>query len=92
MIHVFPFDDQFILLDVESGAVHTLDETAYRVVKAIQEGEDPFALGIDEQDVKEIQEELEALEAAGALHAAEAEAPAVWVRALPTRPPSAPRG
>ena len=78
MIHVFPFDDQFILLDVESGAVHTLDETAYRVVKAIQEGEDPFALGIDEQDVKEIQEELEALEAAGALHAAEAEAPAVW--------------
>lgn len=77
MIHAFPFSDIFVLLDVESGAVHELDAEAYKVVSAISEGRDPKECGVPARDVEEIAGELRALEAEGAYNAEAKSAPLV---------------
>ena len=53
MIHSFQFQDQNVLLDVESGAIHTVDDAAFAIVQAIERGEDPeialAATGVERQ-------------------------------------------
>ena len=38
MIHTFKYDSLFIALDVESGAVHCVDETAFAILEAMERG------------------------------------------------------
>ena len=71
MIHPFRFKDKYIVLDVESGAVHSLDKTAYDVVCAHNSGSDPYVLGFDASDVDEILSELAELKRNGSFDAPE---------------------
>ena len=38
MIHAFRFHDYNLILDVESGALHSVDEPAFAVVQALEKG------------------------------------------------------
>lgn len=69
MIHTFPFQDIFVLLDVESGSVHLVDEDAYRVALALERREDPYTAGFGAEVVDDILSELEELRHIGALDA-----------------------
>ncbi|MGI6193498.1 MAG: thioether cross-link-forming SCIFF peptide maturase [Christensenellales bacterium] len=82
MIHAFTYDDLFILLDVESGAVHLVDKLAYDAARMLQEQGEQEALHklsetYPKEDVKEVLSELSELAAAGDLF--HAEQPAVRV-------------
>lgn len=77
MIHAFQFEDLNILLDVESGAMHLLDNVAYQVVHAAECGEDPYALSMPKEDVAEILGELDSLKKNGAYQAEAQQAPEV---------------
>jgi uncharacterized protein len=52
-----------LVLDVESGAVHLLDELAFDVVGALCSERDPYSLGHPIEDVKSVLDELEQLKA-----------------------------
>ncbi len=66
MIHSFRFQDKNILLDVESGAIHSLDGDAFAVVQALEAGVDPFSVGVATQMVREVLADLEELRQSGA--------------------------
>lgn len=66
MIHAFAFQNGFYALDVESGALHALDEFAYNVVRTLESGADPYALPYEKKEIDELLEELDALKAQGA--------------------------
>ncbi|HRX58512.1 MAG TPA: thioether cross-link-forming SCIFF peptide maturase [Eubacteriales bacterium] len=76
-MHSFQFQDKFILVDVESGALHELDEPAFRVVQAVERGEDPLKTGVDETTVREVLADLEELKEAGAYQAEALVAPEI---------------
>lgn len=61
MIHSFKFQHHNVLLDVESGAIHTVDDAAFAVVSALERGEDPLSAGIDARTVSEVLSDLEEL-------------------------------
>ncbi len=73
MIHAFQYNDRYLLLDVESGAVHVVDELAYEAVKALEAGgreQAKAALlerGFPAADVDEVLDELAELEKEGQL-------------------------
>ncbi len=71
MIHAFTFQNNCFLLDVESGALHALDQQAYDVVRALEQNADPYALPYEREEVAEILSELDELKAEGALFAPE---------------------
>lgn len=71
MIHAFRFHDYNLILDVESGALHSVDEPAFAVVQALEKGWDVYALPYPERQIREIVEEVEALRAAGSMDAPE---------------------
>jgi len=54
MIHAFQFQDRYILLDVESGAVHLVDEPTFHVARAMEMGLDPKLSGIPKEELDEI--------------------------------------
>ena len=66
MIHAFAFQNGYYALDVESGALHALDEFAYNVVRALESGADPYALPYEKNEIDELIEELDALKAQSA--------------------------
>ncbi len=65
MIHSFKFQQHNVLLDVESGAIHELDDAAFAVVQAIERGEDPYSAGVKKDTVSEVLADLEELRAGG---------------------------
>ncbi|NCB30774.1 MAG: thioether cross-link-forming SCIFF peptide maturase, partial [Clostridia bacterium] len=71
LIHAFQFRDLYLILDVESGALHSVDEPAYAVVQALEKGWDVYALPYPERQIREIVQEVEQLRAAGSLCAPE---------------------
>jgi len=77
VIHSFRFADLNILLDVESGAIHLLDEEAFLVARAVERGEDPFASGVDASAVREVLDDLDELRRAGSLDAVAPEPPEI---------------
>jgi uncharacterized protein len=77
LIHSFQFQDQFLLVDVESGAIHKLDETALRVASALEHGEDPYQTGIAREAVSEVLADLEELRDSGSFEAKETQAPEI---------------
>lgn len=76
MIHAFRFHEYYLILDVESGALHSVDEPAYAVVQAMEKGWDIFALPYPERQIREIAAEVEELRAAGSLCSPELTPPA----------------
>lgn len=66
MIHTFSFLGDYLLVDTESGAIHRLDEDAYRVARALEQGEEPLRSGPDAADVRDICAEFDELRASGA--------------------------
>lgn len=76
MIHAFRFHELYLILDVESGALHQVDEAAYAVVQALERGWDVYGLPYPERQIREIVQEVEELKAAGSICAPEPEAPA----------------
>lgn len=71
MIHAFRFQNYYLALDVESGAVHSMDEQAYEVVRALEEGRPLESLPYPKEEVGEIVAELNSLHDAGAFEAEE---------------------
>ncbi len=71
MIHAFKFKDAinnrwlYLLLDVESGAIHELDESAYEVARKIELGESPMQCSQPEAQVYEILGEFDKLRSLG---------------------------
>lgn len=61
MIHAFRFKDLYLVLDVESGALHALDKQAYDIVKALEKEESPYELPYEKSDIDEVLCELDAL-------------------------------
>ncbi len=77
MIHSFKFQDKNVLLDVESGAIHTVDDAAFAVVSAMEHGADPYAVGVDAETVSEVLSDLEELKAGGAFETETPTAPEI---------------
>jgi len=76
VIHAFQFQDYYLLLDVESGALHQLDKVAFDVVRALEQGDDPRALNHPAELVEEILEELEELKSQGSFDSPQLDPPA----------------
>lgn len=76
MIHAFTFQNEYYALDVESGALHALDQIAFDVVSALENEKDPYALPYDASQVGEILSELDELKKEGAFLSPEPEIPA----------------
>ena len=82
-IHKFVVNGEYILLDVNSGSVHVLDQVAYRILDVFDGANDAaiiaeFAAEFGETAVRETLEELHELMAAGQLFSADAEIPPVF--------------
>jgi len=77
LIHSFRFQDKNILVDVESGAIHLLDDDAFAVVQAIEYGKDPFCAGGAEGAVREVLADLDELKAGGSYEAETQTAPEI---------------
>ena len=83
MIHRFEMDGRYIVLDVCSGSVHVVDETAYRMIGMYPEmgREELIARALtwsgpeDEAELNEIYDEITALKDAGKLFAPDTFAP-----------------
>ncbi|MCR5296437.1 MAG: thioether cross-link-forming SCIFF peptide maturase [Clostridiales bacterium] len=83
MIHRFEMDGRYIVLDVCSGSVHVVDETAYRMIGMYPEmgREELIAQALtwsgpeDEAELNEIYDEITALKDAGKLFAPDTFAP-----------------
>lgn len=76
MIHAFTFQNEYYALDVESGALHALDQIAFDVVSALENEKDPYALPYDASQVGEILSELDELKNEGAFLSPEPQIPA----------------
>lgn len=78
MIHTFRFQDLNVVLDVESGAVHLLDDGAFAVLSALERGQDPYtACSLANAEIEEILSEYASLKAQGLIDRDELEAPPV---------------
>lgn len=62
-------------MDVESGALHSLDKCAFDVARALENSGSPQALPYPKADIDEILAEFDSLKAAGAFDAPEPEPP-----------------
>lgn len=60
-LHLFSLFDKNLLLDVNSGSVHELDEVAYQVLKTIEEEGEEAALSRFETEAEEVLGELKDL-------------------------------
>lgn len=78
MIHSFRFHDKNVVLDVESGAVHLLDDAAFSVLSALEHGQDPYKeCSLPASEIDEILSEYRSLRAEGLIDREELEAPLV---------------
>lgn len=82
-IHKFVVNGEYILLDVNSGSVHVLDQLAYRILDVFDGANDAaviaeYAAEFGETAVRETLEELHELMAAGQLFSPDAEIPPVF--------------
>lgn len=62
MIHAFQYRDKFLVLDVESGAVHALDKLSFDVIRAIELGNDVYLLPYTRTEIDEVLSEISELE------------------------------
>lgn len=71
MLHCFTFKDRYMVLDVNSSAVHIVDKPAYDVINAVISGASPYELPYKKEDIDEILAELDELKKEGALDSPE---------------------
>ncbi|MEA4897890.1 thioether cross-link-forming SCIFF peptide maturase [Bacillota bacterium Meth-B3] len=80
MIHQYKLNGMNIVLDVNSGSVHLVDELAYDAIALYEEGDEAGVIktllerygdrpGVDEAEIKETLNDIEELKAAGRLFA-----------------------
>lgn len=82
-IHKFEVNGEYVLIDVNSGSVHVLDEATYKIMDVFNGGNDPEVLAafgpiFGEKLVAEILQELHELVAAEKLFSPSAEVPPVF--------------
>lgn len=65
MIHAFEYRDRYLVLDVESGAIHRLDRLSFEIVQAMEQGNDVYALPYSREDIDEVLSEIEELRRMG---------------------------
>ncbi len=65
MIHAFEYRGAYLVLDVESGAVHEVDKPSYDVISAVEQGNAVNALPYSDSLIDEILAEIEELRSAG---------------------------
>lgn len=65
MIHAFEYRGTYLVLDVESGAVHEVDKPSFDVINAIERGNAADALPYSSSLIAEIMEEIEELRSEG---------------------------
>ena len=75
MIHAFKFKELNLVLDVETSALHLVDDTAFEVISMMERGGDIYALPYPERQIREIEEEVKTLQDAGSLNTPEAQVP-----------------
>ena len=67
MLHTFNVNNMYLVLDVESGALHSVDKMAYDIIKADNEGKSPYDLPYEKSDIDEVLKEINELKEMGAL-------------------------
>ena len=72
MVHTFCVDGRYLALDVDSGPVHLLDEMSYEVISRWEKETPEQIIGelsgrFDEEELKEVIEEVKVLIAGGTL-------------------------
>ena len=77
MIHSYKFQNQNVLLDVESGAIHSIDNAAFAVVQAMEHGKNPYGVGVDAETVREVLSDLDELKTSGAFETETPTAPEI---------------
>ncbi|MBQ1520573.1 MAG: radical SAM protein, partial [Clostridia bacterium] len=75
MIHAFEYRGTYLVLDVESGAVHEVDKPSFDVISAIEQGNALDALPYSRSLIDEILSEIDELKAEGLFDTPAPEAP-----------------
>lgn len=75
MIHAFEYRGTYLVLDVESGAVHEVDKPSFDVISAVEQGNAADALPYSSSLVNEILDEIEELRKEGLFDTPAPEAP-----------------
>lgn len=65
MIHAFVYRGAYLVLDVESGAVHEVDKPSFDVISAVEQGNAVYALPYSRSLIDEILAEIDELKAEG---------------------------
>ena len=75
MIHAFEYRGTYLVLDVESGAVHEVDKPSFDVISALERGNAIDALPYSRSTTDEIMEEIDELRREGMFDSPAPEAP-----------------
>ena len=75
MIHAFEYRGAYLVLDVESGAVHEVDKPSFDVISAIEQGSAVYALPYSHSLIDEILNEVDDLRNEGMFDSPAPEAP-----------------
>ena len=65
MVHAFTYRDKYLVLDVESGAIHQTDKLSFDIIKAIELGNDVYALPYSRNEIDEVLSEADELRSLG---------------------------
>ena len=65
MVHAFTYRDKYLVLDVESGAIHQTDKLSFDIIKAIELGNDVYALPYSRNEIDEVLSEVDELRSLG---------------------------
>ena len=83
MIHAFEYRARYLVLDVESGAIHRLDRLSFEIVQAMEQGNDVYALPYSREDIDEVLSEIDELRRMGSF---DSPAPEPVMRAAESSP------
>ena len=85
MIHAFEYRGTYLVLDVESGAVHEVDKPSFDVISAIEQGNAVEALPYSRSMIDEIMAEIEELRSDGQFDSPAPKAPKAYAEFSPIK-------
>ena len=85
MIHAFEYRGTYLVLDVESGAVHEVDKPSFDVISAIEKGNAVDALPYSRSMIEEILNEIEELREDGLFDTPAPKAPKAYAQFSPIK-------
>ncbi len=85
MIHAFEYRGTYLVLDVESGAVHEVDKPSFDVISAIEQGNAVEALPYSRSMIDEIMAEIEELRSEGQFDSPAPKAPKAYAEFSPIK-------